>query len=419
MFATAITGAIDMQQQVSNVLNSTAAQTSNTAASVTGNISDLVDSTGDNMGDLGSPLAAAMNYFQDTGAAGTASFTAVEDAANFAKNHGITDLNSFMINEIIPTFQAWGITSVPQVNNAFEQLLATVGNGNFAPSDLLTMMASAQPLSQAGANFGDTINEIQSLSKQMPNSDVETFFKGFVNGAGNALDPFNTLVLGIQDGVKKLIKDDGGNLETLINTAQSNISNMSETQRQQVVGSNTLNQQTVQALATMNTDKLAVNEMEVKKLTVDATTASTQPQPKINADLTGTESFSRQMTDAWNKLWKDLTLDLVNAFTQDVVTPIKDFGDLITGKTNVAGFLKDLSGLFNGGILSGATGGIANGLDSTLANALTKVFGSSSNSNVVNNTTNMSIGSSAISSKAGATSTSQMLEKLAMNMFGL
>jgi hypothetical protein len=156
VLADSIAQALSMQNILSN-LGSTSGGTSTVTTGLT-NVNNVVQQTGASATDAATAYDQFFQIFQN----GATATTATTDAIDLAQASGQS--LSTTVSALIPLFENWGVTTIPQVNTAVTALANTIGNGQFSVIDLANAIGSMNTSVQKYTSIGNLAIQMQELS---------------------------------------------------------------------------------------------------------------------------------------------------------------------------------------------------------------------------------------------------------------
>lgn len=407
-FAIGLSQALQLQTALQQANLSSSTTTGSGTAAETQGVLNTSSQTGESAADVAAGLATISQGMKDT-ADSQGLLNAVSQEA-YITNQSVADT----ANQMIPLFQQWGITTVPQAEQAMAALNQAVKEGNISFSDLVgALTTNGTAFSSIGQTIPQTAVSLELLSKQsgMTADSAVSAFDAIGNAVQNPISNLDALQGGV-GSVAKAIQSGGlagafSSIATQIGNAGSaaqalfggtGISPDAVTRLQEVAKAgvseefgkiNTQAAGIVSSMPTLNQD-FQDNLTVVKQLSIAwaniqntlnslvapvALTAITDSLNGISGAFTELEAFSKN--GFWSQMGNDFQLAFgsVSNFetfmqalaqnTEEFMKPLADVTNLLTG-----GFFKSIGDALGGGAydIGSAIGTALNGGSSAPSN---------------------------------------------------
>ena len=312
-FALAIAGAVQFQDKLINVSNSTASTAGQTNAQISDSVLGMGAAIGASAGDSAIAYTAFTKMFNSS----TDASQAMTDAQNLAIAAHMT--LGQVIQLIMPLFDNWGVTTLPQAEKAMTGLANAAGVGKFSLTELVDTISAGGATLRSSTDITTTSLQLQNLSNQAgeTKSSTKDLFDSMLQYMAQ---PTNTITMmsGGVTGLGKTIESDG------VMGAISRLGTTIENLGPLATGSMGVTTALFQDFGRVTDDVTKIVEEDTKKQI--ANLASLEAQAKKNT--TTTQALATQWNIFTDKLLQKIGIPIIT----DLTTGLTVLNDLLSGQ---------------------------------------------------------------------------------------
>lgn len=355
MFANAIVQYTQFQSAATNLNNVSGAATDDLGDSINqlgGQVYTLAEQSGASLGDT----TEAFEAFSKAGLDAAAATSATSDAAGIARATG--ESMATVVAELVPLFQAWGVTTLPQVTAALTGLSNAAGAGQFSFDELVQTITTQGANLSSKTNISDVAIDLASLSNQsgLTKTAIVDDFNAIATGAASPLSQMSLLV----GNVSQAISNGPDGLITAFQMVQAKLNDYGPAIRQtigQTIGLSTSDVSAFGNTSTAAFDNTATAADNLRAHLID-----------LNTLLETHTSTVSKLGAAWNTFTDYLAaftvppgIALLTAALDEMNSAFKSISQLVNGtSTDKVGDWLQAAGVTSG-VLGGAAGGAAIG----------------------------------------------------------